>query len=109
MRFKVTRQYLRGTETQFAQFIELNEAKFFVEAKLEADLALNVKVTYRIFELTELVVEFDPNNASAAQSSSGSEGKGSEASFRPTPLSTTARPAGMPQNWSVDKKDDEKK
>lgn len=111
MRFKVTKQYLRGSETQFAQFAEMNEAKFFVETKLEADAALNVKVIYRIFEFTELVAEFDPAhpNAGASQSSTDAQGKSSEASFRPTPLSTTARPAGMPQNWRVDNKDDDKK
>lgn len=109
MRYKVTKQYARGAESQFAQFTEINEAKFFVEAKLQADAALNVKVIYRIFEVTELVAEYDPSQPGTTSSqTSGTQGKSSEASFRPSPLNTTARPAGMTQNWKFDKDDDKK-
>lgn len=112
MRFKVTKQYGRGPETPFAQFADLSDAKFFVNGKLEDDKSLNVKVTYRIFEFTELVTEYDPSKPGVvSQSSSGasSQGKSGEARFNPTPLSTTPRPTGMPQNWRVDKDEDEKK
>ena|SRR5579862_9867172 len=113
MRFKVTKEYARGGESQFAQFTQVEEARSFIKEKLTDDAALKVRVIYRIYEFTDLLEEFDPDklgtSSGATQSSAGSQGKSSEASFRPTPLSTAPRPAGMPQNWRVDKdKDDEK-
>ena len=102
MRFKVTREYAKGGESQFAQFTDLNDAKFLIQAKLADDALLNVKVIYRIVEFGEAIMEFDP----AKPGASGGQGNTNEANFRPTPLSTVARPPGMPQNW---RKDDEGK
>ena len=33
MRYKVSRQYARGGESQFAQFSELSEARLFIHEK----------------------------------------------------------------------------
>ena len=110
MRYKVSKQYTRGTESYCAQFSDINDAKFFIQARLADDAALNVKVIYRIYEFTELMQEFDPNKSGeSASGGTGSQGKSSEASFRPTPLSSSPRPAGMPQNWRVEKDDEDKK
>jgi hypothetical protein len=106
MRYKVTRQYDKGIESHFAQLSDLHDAKLFVNAKLAEDAALNLKVIYRILEFTEMVMEFDPTKQNASTTATqGSQGQSNQANFRPSPLSTTARPPGMPQNWRED--DDE--
>jgi hypothetical protein len=107
MRFKVTRQFAKGTETHFAQFADLNDAKLFIQAKLADDAALNVKVIYRIEEFTDVIMEFDPDKQGVT-TPGGSQGKTSEANFRPSPLSTSARPPGMAQNWRTDEEDKKK-
>lgn len=109
MKYKISKQYARGPESFCAQFADVNDAKFFVQARLADDAVLNVKVIYRIYEFTELLQEFDPNKSGeSASGAAGSQGKSSEANFRPTPLSTTPRPAGMPQNWREDDEKDKK-
>jgi hypothetical protein len=111
MAYKVTRQYSRGPEATLQTFKTLEEAKAFAQEKLSADAAMNVKSLYRIYDvIDELLEELDSTNfnlTSASESpsdTSGGAGKG--ANFRPSPLSTTARPRGAPQHWS---KDDDKK
>jgi hypothetical protein len=111
MAYKVTRQYSRGPETTLQTFKTLEEAKAFAQEKLSADAGMGVKSLYRIYDvIDELLEELDSTNiASTAtlESSSGTAGgAGKGANFRPSPLSTTARPRGMPQHWS---KDDDKK
>ena len=74
---------------------------------------------YRIYEFTELLEEFDPakpraggmpaESSSQSQESQGSQGKGSGESFRPSPIGTTLRPPGMPQNWRKDEEEDKDK
>jgi hypothetical protein len=109
MKYKVSKQYARGPESFCAQFADVNDAKFFIQARLADDAALNVKVIYKIYEFTELLQEFDPANPNAAASGASSSGKSSEANFRPSPLSVAPRPSGMPQNWRKDDDEDKKK
>lgn len=116
-KFKVTKQYGRGSEAEISQFSQLNEAKAFVDERLLEDASLNVQATYRIYEYGEVYAEYDSTKVDIAklqqsQSSAdaqGSQGKGSSASFRPTPLNTAPRPPGTPQKWSNDDDEDEKK
>lgn len=108
MRYKVVKQYGRGPETIFAQFEDVSDARAFVEAKLEADAAMRIKVIYRIKEFTEVLEEFDPDKGASAQGSNSSQGQSSGAGARPSPFSTAPRPAGMPSKWATSQNDDEK-
>lgn len=107
MRYKVTKQYARGTETQCAQFDDVNDAKAFIQLKLEQDRALKVSVIYRIKEFTEVIEEFDP--ARMGDAGQSSQGQSSSASFRPTPFNTAPKPAGTPQKWTTGDDDEKKK
>lgn len=112
--FKVTKQYGRGPETSFdARFPNMQAAKAFVDEKILEDAALNVKAIYRIYDFDDVVGEFDASKMDVSQlapkreeSASGSQGKGSTASFRPTPLNTAPRPPGTPQKWMKDEEED---
>jgi hypothetical protein len=118
MQYKITKQYGRGSEIQFAQFNELSDAQVFIEKiKLPEDVALNVKIIYRIFEGLDLVKEYDPSkmdtsSGSSSQGASESQGsgggKGSKSTFSPTPFNTAPRPAGTPQKWVIDKDEEDK-
>ncbi len=113
MQYIVKGQYGRGGEVKLEEFKQLNEATTYIEKKLVEDDTMRVKVTYRIYEFGDVIKEYDPDKVdissfrTPSQEQQGSQGKGSGASFRPTPLSTTPRPPGSPQNWVKD--DDEEK
>ncbi|OGT36927.1 MAG: hypothetical protein A3F11_09115 [Gammaproteobacteria bacterium RIFCSPHIGHO2_12_FULL_37_14] len=112
MFYQIKKQYGRGVETIFAKFNDLSDAKLFIESKLAADAALNIKVIYRICEGIDVIEEFHPEkNNFASSSSSGSQGQTSTANFRPTPFNVAPRPTGTPQKWikDDDEKDDETK
>lgn len=108
MQYKVSRQYARGAATPIAEFMDVNEAKFYIAKKMEADSALNIKVSYQLLEFNDIIEKFDPNE-SGDSSSQGSQGKGSAATFSPTPLNMAPRPSGMPPKWTKDEDDDSKK
>lgn len=109
--YKITKQYGRGSETSLPErFKELNEAKSFVNEKLQEDAAMGVKATYRIYEDDEVHSEYDSSNITLSrEESSSSQGKGSGSSFSPTPFSTAPRPSGTPQKWIKDEGDGDKK
>lgn len=114
MRYKITKQYLRGPEIAFAEFEEINDAKQFIQLKLSEDVALKQAVTYRVLQSGVVIEEFEPGSSTgsgAATSSAGQGKQGASTSFQPTPFSAVPRPAGMPAQWlKVDtKKDDDKK
>lgn len=111
MSYRITKQYLRGSQMPCAEYDDLNEAKTFITKQLSADAALNVKVVYRIFKAFDLIEEFDPDKATvksvaSTQTTTSTQGATSTAGFRPTPFNVTPRPAGSPHNWL---KDEEKK
>jgi hypothetical protein len=116
-RFKVTKQYGRGPETSLdKRFGQLQDAQSFVNEMLIEDVSLNVQATYRIYEFDEVQAEYDSSKVDVStlapkqtENASGSQGKGSTASFRPTPLNTTPRPPGTPPNWMKNDGDEEEK
>lgn len=115
MRYKVTKQYARGAESFCQEFDDIQQARNYINTTLNEEVAMNIKnVTYRISEFGDEVEKYDAQNIpkstekpTAESQSSG--GKGSGASFRPTPLSTTPRPTGGPQGWLKDEDEEEKK
>ncbi|VVC74938.1 hypothetical protein AQUSIP_02120 [Aquicella siphonis] len=108
MNYLVSKKYLRGAAIPCAEFMDLNDAKLFIEKKLEVDARISVKVDYFISRSNEIIATFEADKilASRTQEDSGA-GKGSSASFRPTPFNTAPRPPGTPQKWI--KEDDEEK
>lgn len=112
--YKITKQYTRGPESTFAErFNQLLDAKAFVQTKLAEDATMNVKALYRIYEDDDVHSEYDQSKletASSAKETSdeSAQGKGRSASFRPTPLNTTPRPAGTPAKWIKDSDEEEK-
>jgi len=112
MQYIVKIQYARGPETPLAEFKYVDDAKIFIEQKLRADAALNVKATYLLCEFDEVIDKIGPNrmpassNQGQAQGDQG-QGQGKSVSFRPTPFNTTPRPPGSPPNWMREDKDDD--
>lgn len=101
------KQYGRGASTLAAQFNDPNDAKLFINAKLNDDARLKVKVIYQLLEGMDLLEEFtEAQGASGASSgsssSSSSAGSGQRSSFQPTPFNATPRPPGLPHNWIKD-------
>lgn len=112
MRYRVTKQFGRGSESPCAQFDDLNDAKLFVEIKLSSDASLNVKTIYKIYQGYDMLEEFNPSESGVAASSSTattSSSQGSGATQRPTPFNTAPRPTGMPHKWLKDDEDEKKK
>lgn len=113
MHYKVTSQYPGGREMPSESFKDIPSAKAFIEAKMRENINLKIKVIYRLYEWDDLLEEFDSEKAAFNQSTSGSSdssgGRGKGASFRPTPLNTTARPPGSPPNWLKDDDEEEGK
>lgn len=113
MQYKVNCYFGRGADVACASFKDVADARLFVEKKLALDAELKVKVTYRIYHLNEMVQEFDPAKDAPASgqsqsSAGGAQGKGSAASFRPTPFNMAPRPTGSPQRWLVNPDEDDK-
>lgn len=107
--YKVTKQYGSGPVSTLATFHDGADAKLFVEAKLQEDAALKIKVTYRVIDAVgDLVSEHLPGEAQTASASSSSQGASSTASFRPTPFNTAPRPAGTPHKWVKDEEEEKK-
>lgn len=113
MHYKVFIQYGRGSDLLSAQFKDLADAKLFIERKLVNDASQHSRVIYRLYDMDVLIKEYDsakePVQSDQAATQQGSQGKGSGASFRPTPFNTTPRPAGTPQKWIIDPDEEEKK
>ncbi len=114
MSFKITKQYGQGPATTLSQrFTNVEQATSFVNEQLEADILMGIQNTkYKIYDFDDLVSEHDKTNVVKAiikQEDQSSQGQGKAASFRPTPLSTTPRPPGTPQNWRNDDEDDKDK
>jgi hypothetical protein len=115
--FKVAAQYARGPEQLIAKFINQDEAKEYIQSKLEKDVGLRVNITYLLYDMGELSETFMPGqvSGSGAQGGSGSGAGGQQQSsgFRPTPLQTSMRPSGMPpssfKDLLKDSSDDKKK
>ncbi|HLB42864.1 MAG TPA: hypothetical protein VJN02_08475 [Gammaproteobacteria bacterium] len=108
MFYQIKIKYDRGSEILCAEFDDLGKAESFINGEMAANLSLNIKASYRIYEGVDLVKEYSPekNNLNTTQSS-GSQGQTSTAGFRPTPFNKAPRPSGVPQKWEQD--DEEKK
>jgi hypothetical protein len=109
MLYRVTKQYTRGGDTPVAEFNDANDAKLFINARLELDARLKVKVIYRLFESGELIEEFSESSSEQGSASSSGAGTQQRSSFQPTPFNATPRPPGMPPNWLKDEEDKDKK
>lgn len=115
MTYRVTKQYGRGADIFCQDFKNLKDAQAFIAENLDNDIKMNVAIIYKIAEFGEVIKTYDAKNYAeiadlntSAQAESGAGGKGSGASFQPTPFSTTAKPKGAPQNWVKDEDDKDK-
>lgn len=109
MQYKVTQQYQRGLEQLGKTFVKEADARAYMQEQAAYNASMKIQVVFRLYDFDDLIAEMDAANYQpekpASGESSGSAGKGSGANFRPSPLQTTLRPSGMPNNW----KDDEDK
>jgi hypothetical protein len=103
------------SEKREKNFSNLKDAEKYIQEHLLKDIELKVSATYRIYEGADQVAERTQKDAilpsttsSGSDSESSSQGQDSEQIFSPTPLPTSPRPPGMPQNWKTVKKDDKK-
>lgn len=105
------------SEVREKDFRNLKDAEQYIQEKLLQDIHLKVNAIYRIYEGADKVAEHTQADAIIPSKTEGSDSssspqKGSEQIFSPTPLPTSPRPPGMPQNWKTvpkeDKKDDKK-
>lgn len=115
MLYRVTNKYGRsGHEKELRKFQTIDEAKNFIKDELSNAASLKINVSFFLYEGIDLIEEFDATKAEeisqADEASSGAGGKGSGASFRPTPFNTSPSPKGMPKHWLKNgDEDDEKK
>lgn len=101
------------SEIREKNFPHLKEAEKYIQEKLLKDIELKVPATYRIYEGADQVAERTQKDAILpstpdSDSESSSQQQSSEQIFSPTPLPTSPRPPGMPQNWKTVPKDDKK-
>ncbi len=113
MSFKVTQQFGGGREALAQQFVNLDDAKKYAQQAAEAKLSMKIEAVFRVYDLyDDVVATYDTKKltptANDASDSDASGGKGQGASFRPTPLATAPRPAGMPANNWVENTDKDK-
>ena len=106
--YKVTKKYEKGSEQVFANFEKADDAKQFIQWKLEEDARFRVNIVYSFYELGELIETFDQGSKGAASSSESSQQTSTQAA-RLSPLQTTLRPSGMPLSSFKEKKDEDKK
>jgi hypothetical protein len=111
--YKVAAKYQKGPETVIAKFDKLEEAKDFIQDKLQDDISLKVMVIYQLYELGELVASYDqshiqPVSGDASAGGSGGQQQSSTQRFSPNPLQTNLRPTGMPPSSFVDDDDSKK-
>jgi hypothetical protein len=107
--YKVAAKYAKGPEQLVAKFDKQDEAKEYIEQKLQKDAAMKVNVTYLLYDTGELLASYDQSNANDESGLGGGQQKASTQSFRPTPLQTTLRPTGMPPSSFKNDDDDKKK
>lgn len=114
MQYKVTHQFQRGLEQFDKNFTKEVDARAYIEEKLAQNAAMKIQVVYRLYDFDDVIESWDSATYQPAEktppseSAAGGAGKNSEMAFRPTPLQTSPRPKGMPQNWRP-KDEDEKK
>ncbi len=110
--FSVTKRFFRS-EMREKDFAKLQDAENFIYEKLREDILFKVNATYCIYEGADFLKEYTQkevaSSTSSSESASSSQQQSGRKVFSPTPLSTTPRPKGMPQNWRDEKEDDNKK
>lgn len=107
MQFKYTIKRMygeRGPETPIASCAEQNDAITLIKAKVADDAGMKLDITYRLYEMGELMQEFNQKNTATTSSVSG--GQQQSNAFRPSPLQTAPRPSGMPASVFRDEKKD---
>jgi len=98
--YKVAAQDLVNAPVTLAHFIELKDARLFIEKKLPVDSTASKRITYRILKNNEMLEKFDPVKPAAANpGQGGTTGAANKTVFRPTPFNTVPRPTGSPQGW----------
>ncbi len=107
MRYQVKKQYGRGAELPCAQFGDMTDAEIFIQAKLTADAAMDVQVTYKVFEGIDEIKSYSPDKTGNVAGSSANNSSAAAGS-RPSPFNTAPRPPGTPQKWWPDEDDKEK-
>src|SRR4029078_11532364 len=59
MKYKITKQFARDAENLLAEFVESDDASFFIKRKLLSDEEKSLNVIYRMFENQKLLNEFN--------------------------------------------------
>jgi hypothetical protein len=118
MGYEVKQQFgNRGPEKLMGEFRTIDEARKFAFDKLKADAIYKINSIYRISQFDEIIEEWTPDKwqkiADQQQSSyldeqNSSSGAKSQSSFRPSPLQSSPRPAGVPASSFKDEEDDGK-
>ena len=64
MNYKITSHYARGEEQFIAEFIQLNDAQFFIKKRAAIDEIERKQIIYRLYDDQELVHELNTENIS---------------------------------------------
>ncbi|MDR3490699.1 MAG: hypothetical protein P4M12_01490 [Gammaproteobacteria bacterium] len=112
--YKVTKRYQRGAEQSLARFQEQDDAKLFIQAKLEWDANYKVNASYQLYDFDDLIEEFSQDQSAAGEATSQGQGtqQTSKQVFSPSPLQMAPRPGSVPYSSFKDvkdTKDDDKK
>lgn len=110
--YKVLEQYPKGSEQPCATFKNLEDAKMFMQNKVDYFRQMNVNVKFLLYRGFDLIEELSTTENSGGSSSSSGAGQGQQqtsgVNFKPTPFNMAPRPTGMPPKWVTDNDDEGK-
>ena len=116
--YVVTRRFDRGSNIRLKDFNKRIDAEDFIQERLQEDFnfKINVNAIYGLYEGADILKEYTQadklaksQESSSSSDASSSQSAGSRSSFNPNPFNTAPRPAGMPNHWSKDTNDGQKK
>jgi len=108
MQYKVVKHDFYKKETFCAEFVNLDDAKLFINASLTADVKKGEKNSYRLFHGDTFLEELFQSALRTVQEDMALQNeKKAQAVFHPTPFSTYPVPSGHPHRSLIDKENED--
>ena|SRR3990167_6615135 len=119
MTYRVSKQFIAGGSKEqpiSLLFKTVDEATAYAVDHFQSDAAMRIQTIYRVYDFIDdenPIVTIDSKSIDSfnnpSESSQGSQGQQSGATFKPSPLQMAPRPPGTPANHWVDPDKDDKK
>lgn len=102
-RYKIVKKIAHDLGEPFAEFLFLEDARLFVQKKIEEDAKVQTCTTYYIFDDEELLDELE----GIPVESHASPEKKHHTVFNPTPLNMSPKPPSVLPDFLIEKEDNE--